>query len=243
MTQIAVVQHLERPFTGHAGAPLRSHAATLIEIDRRAGDPLPPLDDIDGVVSFGGEQSVLDVERDPVLREEVEWLRDAVAGGVPVLGVCLGGQLLAHALGGSVFRLARGNLAWKPLQATEEGADDAILGGFDRPAGLFWNDDAIVPPPDAVELLRAPGEGCAAFRHGGSAWGIQFHPEVTADVLAEWWKHWGSEQLAHSETDEAAARAADSEHIDGQAALSAAIFGRFAALVALRRRAESRPLP
>lgn len=232
MTVIAVIHHLERAFTGHAGAPLAEHGATLREVDRRRGDALPALDGIDGVVSLGGEQSVLDVDRDALLSEEVEWLRDAVAAGVPVLGVCLGGQLLAHALGGSVYALERCNLAWRPLEVTGAGSDDPIVGGLERPVGLFWNNDAIVPPAGAVELLRGDGEGCVAFRHGASAWGLQFHPEVTDEALAHWWERWGPEQLAKSGADENLARAADARHLAGQAALSETIFGRFAALVA-----------
>jgi GMP synthase-like glutamine amidotransferase len=231
MTVIAVVHHLERPFLGHAGEPLLSRGATLREIDRRRGGALPALEEIDGVVTLGGEQSVLDVERDAVLGEERAWLQEAVAFGVPVLGVCLGAQLLAAALGGAVYPLSRCNLAWKPLELTPAGAGDPIVGALDAQVGLLWNHDAIVPPPDAVELLSASNEGCVAFRHGTRAWGIQFHPEVTADALGDWWTRWGPAQLAKSGVDDAAARADDARYLDGQAALSTSVFGRFATVV------------
>jgi GMP synthase (glutamine-hydrolysing) len=231
MTVIAIVHHLERAFVGHAEAPLREGGATLREIDRRRGGVLPALAEIDGVVSLGGEQSVLDVDRDALLAEERAWLHAAVARGVPVLGVCLGAQLLAAALGGAVHPLARCNLAWKPMELTPEGAGDPLVGGLEAPVALLWNHDAIVAPPDAVELLRASGEGCVAFRHGTRAWGLQFHPEVTPAALADWWARWGRAQLAESGADETAARAADDRHLGGQAALSAAVFGRFAAVV------------
>jgi GMP synthase (glutamine-hydrolysing) len=232
MTGIAVVHHLLRSFTGHAADPLVSHGATLVEVDRRRGDALPALEDLAGIVTLGGEQSARDAERDPLLGEEVAWLRDAVGREVPVLGVCLGAQLLARALGGSVFELPRCNLAWKKMELTAEASTDAIVGGLERPIGLFWNHDAIVPAPGSVELLRAPGEGCAAFRHGTWAWGVQFHPEVTDDALADWWARWGREQLAQSGVEEAPARAADARHIGRQAGFSEAVFGRFAAVVA-----------
>src|SRR4051794_20815979 len=121
MTVIAVVHHLERPFLGNATEPLLSRGAALREVDRRRGDALPALDEIDGVVSLGGEQSVLDVERDPLIGEEREWLRAAVARDLPVLGICLGAQLLAAALGGAVHSLSRCNLGWKPMELTEAG--------------------------------------------------------------------------------------------------------------------------
>jgi GMP synthase-like glutamine amidotransferase len=231
MTVIAVVHHLERPFLGNATEPLLSRGAALREVDRRRGDALPALDEIDGVVSLGGEQSVLDVERDPLLGEEREWLRGAVARDIPVLGICLGAQLLAAALGGAVHSLSRCNLGWKPMELTQAGADDPIAGALDAPVALLWNHDAIVAPPDAVELLRASDEGCVAFRHGTGAWGLQFHPEVTADALDDWWARWGPVQLAKSGVVEAAARADDARYLGGQAALSERVFGRFAAVV------------
>jgi GMP synthase (glutamine-hydrolysing) len=239
MTVIAIVHHLERPFTGHAREPLLSRGATLREVDRRRRDPLPALDEIDGVVSLGGEQSALDVERDAVLGEERDWLRSAVTRGVPVLGVCLGAQLLATALGGSVYALSRCNLGWKPMQVTSDGAGDPIVGALDAPVALLWNHDAIVPPPDAVELLRASNEGCVAFRHGARAWGVQFHPEVTADVLDDWWVRWGPVQLAESGVKEAAARADDVRYLGGQAGLSGVVFGRFATVVSEAARAAT----
>jgi GMP synthase-like glutamine amidotransferase len=240
MTEIAVIHHLERPFLGHAEAPLTGGGATLREVDRRRGDALPALEELDGIVSLGGEQSLLDVERDPLLGEERDWLREAVADGVPVLGVCLGAQLLAAALGGAVFALPRCNLAWRPLERTPAGEDDPLVGALDAPAALLWNHDAIEAPPDAAELLRAPGEGCLAFRAGATAWGLQFHPEVTADALEDWWVRWGPAQLVDSGVDEAAARAADARHLGGQAGLSDHVFGRFAAVV---REAARSPRP
>jgi GMP synthase-like glutamine amidotransferase len=231
VTTVAVVHHLERPFTGHAAEPLRSRGAALREVDRRRGDALPALEEIDGIVSLGGEQSALDVDRDAVLGEERDWLRAAVERDIPVLGVCLGAQLLATALGGAVYALARCNLAWRPMEVTPAGAGDPVIGGLDAPVALLWNHDAIVAPPGAVELLRAENEGCVAFRYGARAWGLQFHPEVTADALEDWWVRWGPAQLVESGVEEAVARADDARHLGGQAALSEAVFGRFAAVV------------
>src|SRR5918992_4354108 len=101
---IACLHNLEEAFTGHAGVAMRAAGATLDERRLRDGDPLPELEHIDGIVAFGGEQSVVDIYRDPLLEAEAELLRAAVERSTPVLGVCLGGQLLAHALGGSVHR-------------------------------------------------------------------------------------------------------------------------------------------
>ena len=178
--KLACLHHLESPFLGAAEAPLR--AARLTHHDRLAGDPLPDLDAVDGLVSFGGAQSVTEIERYPYLLEETELLRAAVERDLPVLGVCLGAQLLAHALGGSVRRLPRRAVVWVELARL---ADDELVP--DPVWALHWNEDGIEPPPGATELLERGGLGCAAFRIG-SAWGVQFHADVDGAVLDRWYE-------------------------------------------------------
>ena len=233
---VAVLHHLERPFTGHAGAVLRGAGVVLEERDIRRGDPLPGLAEVDGILSLGGEQSVLDIDREPGLAAEAALLRAAVEDGVPVLGVCLGGQLLAHALGGHVRRRPRRLVAWVPLETLEAAHDDPLLGALpDGAAGLHFNEDGVELPPGAVELLRGPGHGAEAFRVGPSAWGVQFHAEVDAQALDGWYRDW-PHALAEAGVTEEQARAADARHLAGQRALSEALFGGFARVVdALRR--------
>ena len=191
---------------------------------------LPDLDAVDGIVSFGGEQSAWD----PALQPEVDLIREAVEREIPFLGVCLGAQLLAYAHGGAVSRLPRRLVTWAPIRVFETG--DPVLGAI--PAGahaLHWNEDGIELPPTATELLERPqggrGEG---FRIGRLAWGVQFHPEVDQAALDGWYAAWGS-VLAPAGVTEAGARAADARHLPGQAPLSTAIFGAFA------RSARTRP--
>jgi GMP synthase (glutamine-hydrolysing) len=227
MSRILVIHHLAQSFLGHAAAPLAG-----AELDERhRGAPLPALGEVDGIVSFGGEQSAT---APADLEPEAALLREAVARDIPVLGVCLGAQLLAYALGGSVTRRPRRLVAWTPLEALPAAAGDPVLGGLPPDAhGLHWNEDAFEPPPGAVELLRRPdGAGAEAFRCG-SAWGVQFHPEVDGATLDGWYAGWPYAVTAAGTT-EAAARAADAEHLPRQAELSAAIFGGFASVVAMR---------
>jgi GMP synthase (glutamine-hydrolysing) len=215
---LACLHHLEPPFLGAAEAPLG--AARLTHHDRLAGDPLPDLDAIDGLISFGGAQSVTEIERYPYLLEETVLLREAVERDVPVLGVCLGAQLLAHALGGSVRSLPRRAVVWVELArlAQDELVPDPVW-------ALHWNEDGIEPPPGATELLERGGLGCAAFRIG-SAWGIQFHADVDGAVLGRWYDDYGDwvEQAGVTVDD---ARAADAEHLPGQPQTAEAIFGGF----------------
>jgi GMP synthase (glutamine-hydrolysing) len=235
--RVAVLHHLERPFGGgHAVAVLRDAGVVVDERDVRRGDALPGLDAVDGIVSLGGEQSVLDISDDGALLAESALLRDAVEREVPVLGVCLGAQLLAFALGGQVRRRPRRLVAWVALEPLDGAREDPLLGAIpDGAAGLHWNEDGVSPPPDAVELLRSPGEGAEAFRIGALAWGVQFHPEVDEAALEGWYRDW-PDALDEAGVDEAAARAADARHLPGQHALSEALFGGFARVVAARAR-------
>ena len=191
-----------------------------LEHVRVGSDPLPDLGAVDGLVTFGGAESVTEIGRHPALEEEAEFLRAAVERELPVLGVCLGAQLLAHALGGSVRRLPRRAVRWVELERI---ADDDLLP--DPVWALHWNEDAIEPPPGAVELLDRGGLGCAAFRIG-SAWGVQFHADVDAATLDGWYERYG-DWLVEAGVDPAAARAADDEHFPGQPATAEAIFGGF----------------
>lgn len=231
---IAVLHHLERPFTGHAGRVLRAAGVTLDERDRRAGDPLPDLGEVDGVLSLGGEHSVRDIAEHLELAAEAELLREAVAREVPVLGVCLGGQLLAHALGGSVSRLPRRLLEWAPIEPLPAAAGDPVLGALPEGArALHWNEDGFALPPDAVELLRPVSAGGEGFRAGRAAWGIQFHPEVDGETLEGWYADWPAEAEQAGRTVEEA-RAADARHLATQARVAEAVFGGFGRVVTAR---------
>ena len=230
MPRVAILHHLLEASSGHAGPAL---TAAGIEVDDRRlrhGGTLPSLDEVDGLLSLGGEQSVMSGE----LEDEAALLREAVAREIPVLGVCLGGQLLAHALGGRVFKLPRQLLVWSPLEALGEAGGDPVLGGLPEGAvALHWNEDGFEPPPGAVELARRAGVGATAFRFGSFAWGVQFHPEADEAILDGWYRDWPDE-CAQAGVDETDARAADARHLPAQRALSDAIFGGFGRVVAER---------
>lgn len=236
---VACLHHLEHAFLGHAGVALRAAGVTLDERRPREGDPLPEPGEVDGILSLGGEQSVVAIESDPALLAEAELLRRAAEAGVPVLGVCLGSQLLAHALGGSVRRLPRRRVHWAPLEPLAAADGDPLLGALPPGArGLHWNEDGFEPPPGAVELLGRPGPSAEAFRYGDCAWGVQFHAEVDEPALEGWYRDWGA-ALREAGVDEARARAQDADHLGAQAVLSEALFGGFARVVAARARVPS----
>jgi GMP synthase (glutamine-hydrolysing) len=239
MPTVACVHHLEQPDLGAAEGPLRGAGLDLDERMVAETADLPDLGAVDGILVFGGTQSARDAGDDPALGAEVAWLRDAVAAGVPVLGVCLGGQLLARALGATVSRSARRTIAWRRLERLPRAEDDPLLGGLPSPVpALHWNEDVFDLPPGATELLGRAGDGVEAFRAGACAWGVQFHPDVTAAMLERWYASYG-DWLGQAGVDLDEARAADARHLPDQAVLADRLFGGFARVVTERAAARS----
>lgn len=224
MTRLACLHHLAQPFLGLAERPLRDAGLELDERDVAGGDDLPSLDEVDAILSFGGAQSA--VGPDAELAPEIDLLRDAARAAMPVLGICLGGQLLARALGAEVRRAPRRTVAWHELEPV---APDPMLG--DQPVVAFhWNEDVFSLPDGAVELLGPRREGVEAFRFGDWAWGVQFHPEVGGDTLDGWYETYGA-WLGEAGLDEDEARAQDRAHLRAQEAQADRLFGAFARIV------------
>jgi GMP synthase (glutamine-hydrolysing) len=149
-------------------------------------EPPGPLDGYGAVLVFGGAMHVDQEERHGWLREERTLLARLVDEGTPVLGVCLGGQLLAKALGAHVRRLPSPEVGWFDVELTGEAAADPVFGGLPARFSSFqWHTYHFELPAGAVALAR--NDRCLqAFRAGESAWGIQFHAEVTQESVVDW---------------------------------------------------------
>jgi GMP synthase-like glutamine amidotransferase len=150
---------------------------------------------------------------------------------MPVLGLCLGGQLLARALGAPVRRARHRTVSWRELRPLPGAESDPLVGALGDPVpALHWNEDVFELPPGAVELLGPRGEGVEAFRAGSCAYGLQFHPEVTPRVLDGWYAAY-ADWLEQAGVAEADARAADARCERAQAELAGRLFSGFAALL------------
>ncbi|MBO3103560.1 gamma-glutamyl-gamma-aminobutyrate hydrolase family protein [Cellulomonas sp. zg-ZUI168] len=159
-------------------APLRVRTVLDLEDAR-----LPRLDEVSGVVVMGGPMDADDVPGHPGLAAERALLAAAVDADVPVLGVCLGMQLLALALGSHLHRRAATEIGFAPIDVL---AEDEVLGALGtRPTVLHWHSDAVDLPPGATLLASTEATPVQAFR-AGSALGLQFHPELDAGMLDLW---------------------------------------------------------
>ncbi|HVM56402.1 MAG TPA: type 1 glutamine amidotransferase [Gaiellaceae bacterium] len=148
--------------------------------------PPRPLDAYDAVLVFGGAMHADQDAWHPWLRDETVWLQQLLGRRVPVLGICLGVQLLARAAGSWVGPTDEPEIGWYDVELTDAGAVDPVLGALPREFEAFqWHYYTYGVPAGAVELARS--RACTqAFRLGDACWGVQFHPEVTATQLAGW---------------------------------------------------------
>jgi GMP synthase (glutamine-hydrolysing) len=149
-----------------------------------AGHPLPRHEEVAGAVVMGGPMNVDETERYPGLAAEREWLAEAVARGMPVLGICLGAQLLARALGAEVRAGEAPEVGFAPVEVSDP--DDPLLGGLaPRSEVLHWHGDVFDLPDGAAHLASSERAACQAFR-AGNAWGVLFHPEADRALVEAW---------------------------------------------------------
>jgi GMP synthase-like glutamine amidotransferase len=177
---------------------------------------------------FGGSMHVDQNGEHRWLDPEKEFIRDALESGTPILGVCLGSQLLAEAAGATPYRSDEPEIGWYDIEITEAGAADPVIGPLAPSVELFeWHHYIAPLPPGAVELARTPA--CVqAFRiEGKPAWGLQFHAEVTRENLFGWLDGWGNSEAVQTDLDPEAIRAASAERIERQNEIGRGIAERF----------------
>jgi GMP synthase (glutamine-hydrolysing) len=187
---LLVVQHEDQCPSAWFGQWLAAAGCALDVRRPYAGDELPlDLTGHAGMLVLGGSMGAYDDADYAWLSEVKRLVRDAAVDGVPSLGICLGHQLSAVALGGEVIRNALGqqlglsDVGWRP-----EADDDALVGGLELPKrGVHWNNDVVHRlPDDAVVLAYAPRDEVQVARFAPTVWGVQLHPEANEHVVAPW---------------------------------------------------------
>lgn len=186
MKKVLVVQHDPRDVAGRLGTVLTARGIAQEVLSPHAGDALPTtLEGVSGLVVLGGPMSVHRHEEWPFLADEMRLLRQAVAEETPVLGICLGAQLLAAALGAAVRRNDSPEIGWHPLTLLPGAAADPLFAGLPETFSVFqWHNDTFALPAGAVQLASSARCAQQGFRYGDSAWGLQFHLETDGPKLA-----------------------------------------------------------
>src|SRR5437764_5149017 len=176
---------------GAGPAQLEASAGAVgLELDVRSvagSDAIPErLGDAAGLVVLGASYDVADAPERPHLYRVMDLFREAEATSRPALGICLGGQLASEALGGKVTKAPRVEIGWVDVRPTEERRGDPIAGSLGEGRPLFqWHHDIFTTPPGATQVLTSDGSPIQGFRRG-TVWGVQSHPEVDPELLAEW---------------------------------------------------------
>ena len=187
MAKIYVLQHHPVENLGTIANALEGAALAWQYVRIHEGQPVPAsIKGAGGLIVMGGPMGVYQTDRYPWLSGEMRLIEDAMKSNLPVLGVCLGAQILAAALGAKVERNPNGKeIGWYPIRLSASAMHDRLM--RDLPATLtpfHWHGDIFDLPAGAVSLASSEKTPCQAFRHGDKAYGFQFHFEVTRDAVS-----------------------------------------------------------
>ncbi|MDB5523661.1 MAG: putative glutamine amidotransferase protein [Rhizobium sp.] len=186
--RVLIVENMKNTPFGQMGFALTEAGA---ELDIRRvwnTDPLPEnAGGHDAVVVFGGEQSALDDDTHPYLPSLAKLMRDFGEADKPVLGICLGSQLLARAYGAQNLLGQAPEFGWHHVQLTDAAGEDPVMSGIDRSFPIFeWHSDTFALPDRAVRLASNPAVENQCFRIGRASYGMQFHFEASRAVVEAW---------------------------------------------------------
>jgi GMP synthase (glutamine-hydrolysing) len=241
MRKLLVLQHVASEPLGHLD-PLLRESGFRIRYVNFGRDPRaePDMRRYDGLVVLGGPMNVDQMAHHPHLRTEMRIIREAVLGDRPVLGICLGAQLLAAAMGGEVRPNPVPEIGWYRLHARAEARADPLFRHFEhRPHFVFqWHAYTFAPPPGAVPLAWTRSCRNQAYRLGDNAWGLQFHLEADEALITRWLDHpsgrseiecyWDARRIARIQ-------AATRRYLPLARPLADRVFGEFIRLFSVRR--------
>jgi GMP synthase-like glutamine amidotransferase len=185
MRILAIVNEVEAG-PGVFGDAAREGGHEIVEWAAHEPARMPELGGYGAAMVFGGAMNVDEEHVHPWLAGEKLAIAQIAEAGIPIMGVCLGAQMLAEVLGGSASRAPRPEIGWHDVQMTPEAADDPVLGALPSRFEAFqWHSYAATPPAGAATLADSP-VSVQAYRVGDRIWGIQFHAEVTEASIEAW---------------------------------------------------------
>lgn len=230
MAKVWVLQHHPAENLGAIADALESAALAWQYVRVFDGHPVPAdMKGAGGLIVMGGPEAVYQLDRYPYLRAEIALIENALKAGRPVLGVCLGSQLLAATLGANVRRAAHKEIGWYPIALRPEAKDDRLLRGLPEEfVACHWHSDIFDLPTGAVALASSALTELQGFRYGENAWGLLFHAEMTQRIVAALVSEFGAGlKRVGINGDEILASAP--QHLAGLGKIAETIFGRWAA--------------
>lgn len=246
MSRLLVFQHVAAEPLGTLDPLIRrrGHRIRFVNFERDP-DAQPDVDRYRGLIVLGGPMNVEDQAHRPHLRTELRAIERALAQGKPVLGICLGSQLLAHVLGAPIRRLEQPEIGWFDLATTEHGRADRVFGVLGAGTAVFqWHSYGFEVPSGAQHLASSAHWGQQAFRAGDNAYGFQFHLEMDASLIERWLTTPAyAQELSQcgSAQNVEAIRAATSNHIATMKDHAESVFNGFLDLVGQPQRRVTLP--
>jgi GMP synthase (glutamine-hydrolysing) len=188
MKKLLVIQHVAFEILGTLNPLLKSAGFRIRYVNfGRHPDATPSLDGYHGLVVLGGPMSADQFDQYPHLKTEIRLIENAMDRELPILGVCLGAQLVAMALGADVKRNGQKEIGWYDVSLTGEGNGDPLLGHFAPTERIFqWHGDTFDLPKDCTHLATSPTCTNQAFRYRSNVYGLQFHMEVDEPLIERW---------------------------------------------------------
>jgi GMP synthase-like glutamine amidotransferase len=184
---VLIIKHIEVEGPGSIEYCLRQEKISYQILNLKPGIPLPRLDDLTHIVLLGGPMNVYEEDRYPFLREEDLFIKEAIQRGKSILGICLGAQLIAKALGANVFKAPVKEIGWYDVSLTRIGSIDPLFSKLPKTFSVFqWHEDTFEIPHSAILIATSSLIPYQAFRYGDNAYGLQFHLEVTQEMIRRW---------------------------------------------------------
>ena len=232
MPKVLVIQHTAPETLGTIADALEPKGVVMDYIRVFQDEVVPKtMDGAAGLIVMGGPIGVRDQGKHPYLRDEMTLMENALKTGKPVLGICLGSQLLASILGARVSA-AKKELGWLPVRLTPQAQQDPLWAGVPPLFTAFhWHGDVFELPSGAVSLASSDATTHQAFRHGQKAYGLLFHLEMTENMIREMIRTF-SEELLEQNLDGGWMIQKANEHLPLLEKIGGAVFGRWADLLA-----------
>ncbi len=184
---VLVIKHVDIEGPGLIEDCLRTERIPCQIFSLESGLHLPKLDDLTHLVFLGGPMNVYEEDRYPFLKEEDLFIKEAIQRGKSILGICLGAQLIAKALGAKVFKAPAKEIGWYDVSLTRIGSIDPIFSRLPKTFPVFqWHEDTFEIPHRAILIATSSLVPHQAFLYGDNVYGIQFHLEVTQEMIHEW---------------------------------------------------------
>jgi GMP synthase-like glutamine amidotransferase len=185
--RVAIVENTRITHHGLVGVALHERAALIDLLKPWTGQPLPDAPDADALIVFGGEQAATDDLTHPYLPGLARLMQAYTAADKPVLGICLGSQLLARAYGAENHLGTAPEFGWTDVSLTDAGRADPVLSALPQTFPVFqWHSDTFTLPAGATHLATSATAHHQAFRIGRATYGTQFHFEASRPVVADW---------------------------------------------------------